>query len=649
MLPPRLAALVLTGVLSAACGGSSPALDLSGPTAGWDVTGGDPGATRYSPLTQIDRENVRFLAPAWTFHTGDVGGKDAAVPKTTFQATAILDEGTLYLCSPLNRIFALDPATGAQRWVHDAAPQITTRWAATCRGVAAWRDPRAAPDAACARRIFMGTMDARLVAVDAASGRACEDFGSGGSVDLTAGLGDLLPGEYYPTSAPAVVDDVVTLGALVADNRRVEPPGGVVRGFDARTGALRWAFEPVPPGTEPLAPAPDGSPRHHRGTPNAWSQFAVDPERGLVFVPFGGPSPDFFGGHRRGFDHYGSSLVALDGTTGRAVWRFQTVHHDVWDYDVASQPSLLELAVDGHPRSVVVQPTKTGHLFVLDRETGEPVFPVEERPVPQSDVPGETTSPTQPFPTHPPPLHPTGPISPDDAWGLTPWDRGHCRRQIEALRNEGIFTPPSLKGSVQYPGTAGGFNWGGGAWDPERGLFVLNQNRIAQVQTLIPRERVPDAPYPQIGPQRGLPYAIASRVLVSPLGIPCTPPPWGTLLAVDLRRGRERWQVPFGTVREMTPLPVPLRFGMPSMGGPIVTASGLVFIGAAMDDSLRAFDVETGEELWRADLPAGGQATPMTYRLDRDARQFVVIAAGGHASLRTRLGDALVAFALPAP
>jgi quinoprotein glucose dehydrogenase len=643
------ALLLVVAALVAACERERVPIPPDAGVAGWPSYGGDPGGTRHSPLRQITRENVASLERVWTYRTGDWPGARPGLEKTTFQATPVLDDGTLYFCSPLNRIFALDAETGAERWVFDARPDVRGTWAPTCRGVALWRDPAAPAGAACARRVFMGTMDARLVAVDAASGVECADFGRNGAVDLRAGLGDVAQGEYYVTSPPTVLADLVAVGALVGDNRRVDGPGGVVRAFDARSGALRWAFDPVPPGTPALPPASDGTPRFHRGTPNAWSIFSADPARNLLFVPFGVPSPDFFGGHRRGFDHYGSSVVALDGASGRVVWRFQTVHHDLWDYDVASQPTLIELERDGARIPALVQPTKLGHVFVLQRETGEPLFPVEERPVPAGDVPGEVYAPTQPFPAFPRPLHPHR-LRPEDAFGFTPWDRGRCRRQLEALRNDGLFTPPSLQGSLTYPGTPGGANWGGAAWDPERRLLVLNQSRIAMSHRLVPREQAgagEGSHYMGLSPQAGTPYAVAQDVPVSPLGVPCSPPPWGTLLAVDFASREVRWEIPFGTTRDMTPLPFGFGFGLPSMGGPIVTASGLVFIGAALDDYLRAYDVETGEELWRERLPAGGQATPMTYKLRPDGRQFLVLAAGGHGTLRTRQGDWVIAWALP--
>jgi quinoprotein glucose dehydrogenase len=553
---------------------------------------------------------------------------------------------SLIFCSPYNRVFAIDAATGAERWVYDPKVDVQSLGGGTCRGVAVWDDPDATPGAACASRVFTGTQDARLLAVDAATGVPCADFAR---VDLTRGLGDVAHREVKVTSLPTLVRDVVTIGHNVSDNRRADAPGGVIRGFDARTGALRWAFDPVPPGTAPLPEAADG-PQYHRGTPNSWSVSAADSERDLVFVPMGNPSNDFYRGGRGEIDYYGSAVVALRGSTGEVVWHFQTVHHDLWDYDVGSQPSLIELEVEGHTIPALVQPTKVGNLFVLHRETGEPLFPIEERAVPRSDAPGEQSAATQPFPTKPPPLHPGG-LGPDDVWGLTPIDEADCRERLAALRSEGPFTPPSLQGSLQYPGVAGGANWGSAAWDPQRGLLLVTQTRLGTVHRLIPQaetsELTPNPPREILFPQQGSPYAVHQTVFLSSLGIPCSPPPWSELLAVDLARGEIAWRVPFGTTRGQAPWPFWLRWGIPGMGGPIVTAGGLTFIGAAMDGYLRAFDTETGEELWRDVLPAGGQATPMTYRLNPGGRQYLVIAAGGHSTLGTQLGDFVIAYALP--
>ncbi len=622
----------------------------TGPAAGWPAYGGDAGGSRYSPLSDITPHTVGALRVAWTYHTGESPDAATRAHETAFQATPILDDGTLYLCSPDNRVHAVDAETGAGQFVYDPRIDYRGSWSLTCRGVALWRGP-ASEDGICTRRVFVGTMDARLIAIDASSGQVCRDFGREGEVDLLVGLGEVQDAEAYPTSPPLVVGDVVVIGGLVADNRRVDPPGGVIRAYDVRTGALRWAFDPVPPDVAPLAPDPAGTQRFHRGTPNAWSILSADLERGLVFVPFGGPSPDFFGGLRHGFDYFGSSLVALDARTGESVWRFQTVHHDLWDYDVPAQPMLIDVEKDGRRIAAVAQATKMGHIFLLDRETGVPLYPVEERPVPQTDVPGEWTSPTQPFPTFPEPTHPHRLDDEASPLGITPLDRWLCERTLADLRNEGIFTPPSLQGSIQYPGTAGGVDWGGMAWDPERQLLVMAQNRIAQVQTVVPREQLPgitEADRPDgLLMQHGTPYYTRTQVFLTPFGTPCSPLPWGTLLAVDLTTGKKAWEVPLGTTRDLVPWLPAMELGLPHMGGPISTAGGVVFIGAAMDDSLRAYSSETGEKLLEVRLPAGAQATPMTYRLRDDGPQFVVIAAGGHATLGTTHGDHLIAFTLP--
>ncbi len=643
----RLAAIAALPLL--ACDAPGPLVVLpGGPTSDWTHYGADAGGSRFSPLRQVTPENVVHLERVWEFHTGDVAKGDAeGSGKTSFQATPIAIDGALYLCSPMNRVFALDAETGALRWVADPEVADTGSWTRTCRGVA---HARVAADGACAERIFTATMDARLLAYDARSGERCTGFGRGGEVDLSVGVSGFRTDEYGVTSPPTVIGDVVAVGALVGDGRRVDAPSGVVRGFDVRTGALRWAFDPVPPGTPRSPDAPDGSPRYYPGTPNAWSILSADPSRDLLFVPMGNPSPDFYGGLRDGIDYYGSSVVALRGSTGEGVWHFQTVRHDLWDYDVASQPTLLDVTgPDGRRVPAVAQTTKMAHVFLLDRDTGEPVHPVRERPVPASDVPGETSAPTQPFPTHPPPLLPEA-LGPDDAWGLVPWERNACREKLEALRTGPIFTPPSLEGTLQYPGVAGGSNWGGLAVDRERGLLVMNLNRMPTVQRVVPRGEevaIPvRRPYDVIFPQIGTPFAQFQSTLLSPLGVPCTAPPWGTLTAVDLATGEKRWEVPFGSTRDIAPFPFWVDWGLPSMGGPIVTASGLVFIGASMDDALHAYDVETGEELWSARLPAGGQATPLTYRRP-GGRQFVVIAAGGHGTVGTTLGDSVVAYALP--
>jgi quinoprotein glucose dehydrogenase len=433
----------------------------------------------------------------------------------------------------------------------------------------------------------------------------------------------------------------------------VDAPLGIVRAYDARSGALRWQWDPIP--RDPRDPAyAESHPEAARktGAANAWSVLSTDPERGLVFVPTSSPSPDFYGGERPGSNRYANSVVALRASTGEVVWSFQAVHHDLWDYDVPAQPTLTTLQRGNQRIPVVVQATKMGHLFVLHRETGEPLHPIEERPVPASTVPGEHAWPTQPFPTRPPPLV-LQELRPDDAWGLTFWDRGICRDRIRRLRWEGMFTPPSLEGTLLIPGYMGGTNWGGVAIDSGRSLVILNATNLAFQVRLIPRQDFEkersqgQALLREFAPQAGTPFGMVREPVLSPLLLPCTPPPWGTLSAVSLATGEILWQVPLGTVPDRIPIPIPINFGVPNLGGPIVTAGGLVFIGAAMDSYIRAFDLETGEELWKDRLPAGGQATPMTFRLTETGRQYLVIAAGGHGKIGTRRGDHVVAYALP--
>jgi quinoprotein glucose dehydrogenase len=639
----RLAHRVAGPLLVLAAGtGPAPAQVV---VADWPYYGGDAGGGRYSPLTEIDRRNVGELKVAWEYHTGDVTDGSDNRRKSEFEATPIVVDGVMYLSTPFGRVIALDPETGREKWRFDSKIDLHTPYSEglVSRGVTLWTDPGRVEGDACRRRVFLATIDARLLALDAASGLPCADFGAAGQIDLTQGVANITRrGEYEETSAPAIAGDVIVVGSSIADNDRVDSPSGVVRAFDVRSGSLRWSWDPIP---QSIAPT---------GAGNAWSTISVDDGRGLVFVPTTSPSPDYHGFKRPGDDKWADSVVALRARTGEMAWGFQLVHHDLWDYDTAAQPVLAALRRDGADTPVVIAGNKTGNLFVLDRETGKPVFPVEERPVPKSDAEGEEASLTQPFPLAPPPLVPQQ-LSADDAWGPTPEDRNACRTAMEKLRSEGIFTPPSVQGTIAFPGNLGGMNWSSGAFDPERQLFVANVNILPMEVHLIPRDRYEEIAKKaregefraEVSPQHGTPYGMSRRVMRSLSGLPCNPPPWGALVAADLSHGTIRWNVPLGTTAGMFPNLAPAVRGTPNLGGPIATAGGLVFIAAAMDDYLRAFDIDTGAELWKGRLPAGGQATPMTYRLRPDGKQFVVIAAGGHGKLGTRLGDSLMAFALP--
>jgi quinoprotein glucose dehydrogenase len=639
-----LAALVLAVAMGSL---AVAAQDRGAPLADWPYYGGDAGGSRYSPLAEINRSNVAALRVAWEYHTGDVSDGSGGRRKSAFEATPIVVDGTMYLSTPFNRVIALDPRTGAEKWSFDPGIDVRGPYSEglISRGVTPWIDRERSGEAPCARRIFLATIDARLFALDAATGKLCADFGTAGQIDLTRGVANIKRrGEYQETSPPAVAGDLVIVGSSVADNDRVDSPSGVVRAFDARTGGLRWSWNPLAPEVAPT------------GAGNAWAMLSVDAERELVFVPTGSPSPDYHGGRRPGDNRWANSVVALSARTGELVWGFQLVHHDLWDYDTASQPVLATLRRDGAERDVVIAGNKTGHLFVLDRQSGTPVFGVEERPVPNSDAEGELASPTQPFPLLPPPLVPQR-LSADDAWGLRQEDRDACRALMQPLRAEGLFTPPSVRGTIAFPGNLGGMNWSSGAFDAQRQTFVTNVNILAMEVHLIPRalyEPIEKSAKrgefrAEVSPQHGTPYGMSRRVLQSPLsavGAPCNPPPWGALVAVDLGAGRIRWQVPLGTTSDLFP-ELPAIRGTPNLGGPIITAGGLVFIASALDNFLRAFDIDSGAELWKGRLPAGGQAMPMTYRLREGGKQYVVIAAGGHGKQPTTLGDALVAFALP--
>lgn len=627
---------------------SAASLAFAAKTGDWPNYGNDPGGQRFSPLTAINRSNVGQLKLAWTYRTGDAYAPKDGSKATQFEDTPLYVDGTLYIGTPLGRVIALDPVTGKQRWAYDPHIDKDKGYGDYAnRGVSTWKSP------AGQRRIYMATIDARLIALDAATGKPCMDFGDNGIIDLRHGL-RIAPhyySDYEETSPPAVIGNTLVVGSAVADNGSVGQASGEVRAFDAVTGKLKWTWNPIP--QDPHSPGAsewkdDNAKR--TGAANAWSVIAADPARNLVFVPTGSASPDYFGGERLGNNPFADSVTALRADTGKIVWHFQTVHHNLWDYDVAAPPLLFDLHRSGKTIPAIAIGSKTGNIFILNRETGEPIFGVEERPVPKSDVFGETAAPTQPFPVKPAPTT-SQTMSAADAWGIDDADRKWCRAEIDKLRTGPIFTPPSLQGTLQVPGNIGGQNWGGFAYDPVHDLLVLPSNHIAAEVRLIPRAdyeglrsqrgRKIDGDW-EFAPQRGTPYGMMRRFLLSPKRLPCTPPPWGTLLAITASTGEKKWEVPLG---QFSPQ-LPAAWGSISLGGPIATAGGLVFVGGTLVPALYAFDVETGKQLWKGDLPSSAHATPMTYQ-GPDGKQYVVVTAGGFGIPDlSPLGDYVVAFSL---
>lgn len=616
--------------------------DVATPGSGWPSYGNDAGGHRFSAAGQITPDNVAGLEVAWQFSTGDLVNKAAGMSRATAEGTPILVDDQLVFCTPFNEVIALDPGSGEERWRFDAMIDLDQRPANqfVCRGVAHW----VGEATVCPSRILMGTNDGRLIAIDALTGKSCSDFGDEGEVKLDVGMPLVWPGEFQITSPPVVIGDIVITGSSISDNVRVEAPRGTVRAYDTRTGQLVWDFDPIP--RESGNPDWQGSQPPVEGHANAWAPMSVDHERGLVFIPTSSPSPDFYGGRRPGDNRHANSVVALNAGDGTIRWAYQIVHHDVWDYDLPAQPGLYTVWRDGRPHDVVAQVTKTGHVFVLDRDTGEPFHPVEERTIPGSDIDGEWMSPTQPVPANPPALVPDT-IDPDAAFGLTWFDKRVCRQKLQALRAEGLFTPPSIEGTLFYPFTGGGANWGGAAYDPRRNLLIINMSSMAHAVSLFPEGEYDDVRERYRGqdvePMRGVPYSDRRRFVMSPLDLPCSPPPWGIIAGVDLDTGDIVWRRALGTLEDLGG--IALETGTPTLGGPIATAGNVVFIASTMDFYLRAFSTETGKELWKGRLPTSGNATPMTYMWE--GRQYVVIYAGGYSRIGLPPDDKLIAFALP--
>lgn len=616
----------------------------------WAYYGQNAGGTRYTSLKQINRSNVTKLKVAWTYRTGELKKYEGTslLEQAAFESTPVLIGRTLYFSTPSSRVFAVDAATGQERWVYDPGINLKMGFSEfASRGVAAW--PAGASEA---QLILLGTIDGRLIALDAGTGKPAVSFGTRGVIDLHDGLGG--HGAIQETSPPTIAGDLVIVGGALGDNQRFDYPPGLIRAYNVHSGTLVWSWNPIPADPADSAYATWNGPKAHAtGGANAWSILSYDAVRDLLFVPTTSPAPDYYGGERLGSNMNANSLVALRASTGKLVWRFQVVHHDLWDFDIAAQPVLVDLKKNGRTVPAVVVGTKMGHIYILDRETGGSLFPTEERRVPASTVPGEQAWPTQLFPVLPEPLGIQG-LSKADAWGPTPEDKAEAEKRIGGFRSEGPFTPPSYEGSIMAPGNVGGINWSGMSVDPVTNTLYTNINRVAAVIRMLPREKVdevergdPAVMRAETGRQEGTPYVMKRDYLfkADERGIIMqTKPPFGTLVAVDLNTGKRKWEVPLGWMMDLQKFPEARNWGSLNFGGTIVTGGGLVFVAASRDGHFRAFDSQTGKVLWETELPAGGHATPISYSLD--GKQYVVIAAGGHGRLRTKMGDFVVAYSL---
>ncbi|WP_204848450.1 glucose/quinate/shikimate family membrane-bound PQQ-dependent dehydrogenase [Rhodopila globiformis] len=640
---------------NAPAGGTEPL--ASQPKGDWQAYGGSGFGDRYAPLDQITPANVGRLKVAWTFRTGDMRGPNDPV-ETTMEVTPIKANHMVYLCSPHQIVFALDAGTGTLKWKFDPHVQDSPAFQhLTCRGVSYHETKPGAVTASgqpapqdCPRRIFLGTNTGGLYALNADTGAPCESFGTHGRVDLNVNMPYAEPGFYEVTSPPVAAEKILIVGGSVIDNWSTKEPSGVIRGYDVYTGALVWAWDAGNPNHNEI---PKEGQTYTPASPNSWSVSSADEKLGLVYVPLGEPDPDEWGGDRSAQqEQFDSSLVALEIATGKLRWMFQNVHHDLWDMDFPSQPSLVDVNTAQGMVPAVYIPAKTGNIFVLDRRDGKLIVPAPEKPVPQGAAPGDHLSPTQPFSELS--FRPRAPLDGAMMWGTTPFDQLACRIEFHRLRYQGPFTPPSTQGTLVYPGNLGMFEWGGVAVDPVRQIIVANPMSVPFVSTLIPRGRknpsIPPAsmkPGQEEGtqPMFGTPFGVTLNAFMSPIGVPCMQPPWGFIAGLDLKTNKIVWQHPVGTTRDSSPLPVAMRIGMPMLGGPMVTAGGVAFLTSTADYFIRAFDVGSGRQLWEDRLPAGGQSTPMTY--SEGGRQFVVTADGGHGSFGTKLGDYIIAYALP--
>jgi quinoprotein glucose dehydrogenase len=625
---------------------ATPALGGNVPPGEWHQYGRTPFGQRYSPLDQVNVENVSTLKVAWQYQTGDVKLPDD-VGETTYQVTPLKVGDTLYMCTPHNWAIALDAATGKEKWKYDSNSGMNPdRQHQTCRGVTYYADPAAPAGTACATRVYLPTSDARLIALDAATGDVCTGFAQNGVLQLEQGMPYNPAGYYYSTSPPVITDGKIIIGGAVNDNYSTQSQSGVIRAFDVNSGALVWNWDSGNP--DVTTPLPEGQ-VYTVNSPNSWSVFSYDEALRLVYIPLGNRVPDQLGmGRSEAVEKYSSSIVALDIGTGAVRWVRQTVHHDLWDMDVPAQPALIDITREGTTIPALVGPTKQGDIYVLDRRTGEPIIEVKEVPAPTGAIPEDFTAPTQPVSglTFMP-----EPLTEKNMWGISMFDQLKCRIDFLSLKYEGRYTPPSLEGTLVYPGNFGTFNWGSVAVDPERQVMFGMPTYLAFTSRLVPRDQIPPKGEGEKGSEQGLnrnegaPYGVYMGPFLGPLGIPCQAPPWGYVAGANLATGEIAYKHKNGTVYDMTPLPLPFKVGVPGIGGPMITKGGVAFLGAAVDNFLRAYDVTKGRQLWEARLPAGGQATPMTYAVGQ--KQYVLMVAGGHGSVGTKPGDYVIAYTLP--
>ncbi|PYY92264.1 membrane-bound PQQ-dependent dehydrogenase, glucose/quinate/shikimate family [Pseudomonas sp. TKO26] len=637
------------------------------PEGEWQAYGRTEFGDRYSPLKQITPGNIGKLQEAWRIRTGDMPTAKDPV-EITNQNTPLKVNGMLYACTAHSKVLALDPDTGKEIWRFD--PQIQgpngddfRGWAhMTCRGVSYYDEANfkntdaisqpatlspagQAIAASCPRRLFLPTADARLIAINADTGKVCEDFGNKGAVDLKAGIGPFTPGGYYSTSPAAITRNLVIIGGHVTDNESTNEPSGVIRAFDAHDGHLVWNWDSGNP--DETTPLPEGK-TYTRNSPNMWSLASVDEKLGMVYLPLGNQMPDQWGGNRSaGAEKFSAGTVALDIDTGKLRWNYQFTHHDLWDMDVGSQPTLLDMKTADGVKPALIQPTKQGSLYVLDRRDGTPIVPIREVPAPTGAVEGDHTAPTQAR-SDLNLLNP--PLDEKAMWGATPFDQMLCRIQFKQLRYDGQYTPPSVQGSLIYPGNVGVFNWGSVSLDPVRQLLFTSPNYMAFVSKLVPRAEVAadskrESETSGVQPNTGAPYAVIMHPFMSPLGVPCQAPAWGYVAGIDLTTNKVVWKHKNGTSRDSSPIPIGLPIGVPSMGGSMVTGGGVGFLSGTLDQYIRAYDVKNGKELWKSRLPAGGQATPMSYT-GKDGKQYVLVVVGGHGSLGTKMGDYIIAYKL---